>query len=802
MNLKTVTLHPFGRFTDESWTLDQPLVVIHGPNELGKTTLRQAIMHGLLTSTDQTTKQFGKTVERWIPQPGGDHARVTLTFEHGGSAWKLVKRWGAGASSLLTDGTTVIGDDANVQQKLAELLTHNEATFRHVLFTGQAELEQTLDAIEENSGELRDIRDLLRIGAGAAGGVDEQRLRRELDEKIGKAFGRWDDGRGRPERQNGQEKGIANPWINGKGHILNAWYAWQRGVAGRDDVLELERNIDHVNQEVAQQEQIASESSAFLKQYGHLRNDLNERGLLEERLVRLKSDALKLGDVYRGWPVANAAVDAWATRKTELEKTRDDLQAELANAEKRRDGEATREAFTRVKTAKLAWEEAVAAAEKSPAPEKDQIDEVDRLSAAITATENKLAARKLAWRIEAEKPGDVRVERGIEPAEALTIGPDGAAGTAEARVRVVAGGIALTVKSGDDDVDDLFRTLGDNRARLAEVLAALNVQSRDELIVMAEKRRDADAVVKEKKAALTGALGSKTFEQWEEAITALDDLPSTRDVKLVMTQLETVRTQIITEGTEAKKHQTSLDAWTKAYTDQDALEEKLLTAKAELKTQTERLQTLATLPAGFDSPQALIAKLDESQRSKDEAQEQLTSLKTHCAELTTTLGDRRSQDVAEAAEVAQRKFERARAEGRAYQRIKQELDRITADAEADPLGPFGDKVAALFSRITGMNSSLEFDGQMPTQVVRGSVSLPPDRLSHGGGGALALAVRLAMAEAYLANGGGFLMFDDPLVHFDPGRMAIATEILREASENAQVIFFTCHDHHAERFTRT
>ncbi|NBW86236.1 MAG: hypothetical protein EBR23_05265 [Planctomycetia bacterium] len=78
------------------------------------------------------------------------------------------------------------------------------------------------------------------------------------------------------------------------------------------------------------------------------------------------------------------------------------------------------------------------------------------------------------------------------------------------------------------------------------------------------------------------------------------------------------------------------------------------------------------------------------------------------------------------------------------------------------------------------------------------MSLPPHRLSHGGGGALALAVRLAMAEAYLQGEGGFVMLDDPLVHFDNRRMAVAADVLRAFSAGTQVLFFTCHDHHAER----
>jgi uncharacterized protein YhaN len=101
----------------------------------------------------------------------------------------------------------------------------------------------------------------------------------------------------------------------------------------------------------------------------------------------------------------------------------------------------------------------------------------------------------------------------------------------------------------------------------------------------------------------------------------------------------------------------------------------------------------------------------------------------------------------------------------------------------------------------GGEADLRFDGQLPATVVRGNVSLSPDRLSHGGGGALALAVRLAMADAYLHGHGGFIMLDDPLVHFDKDRMAVAADVLRAFSESTQVLFFTCHDQQAERLER-
>lgn len=114
--------------------------------------------------------------------------------------------------------------------------------------------------------------------------------------------------------------------------------------------------------------------------------------------------------------------------------------------------------------------------------------------------------------------------------------------------------------------------------------------------------------------------------------------------------------------------------------------------------------------------------------------------------------------------------------------------------ETDLLADFSEYVASLFSRITGGEANLKFDGQIPA-MVRGAVSLPPGRLSHGCGGALAIAVRLAMAEAYPQGHGGLIMLDDPLVHFDKDRMAVAADVLRMFSATTQVLFFASPDHH-------
>jgi DNA repair exonuclease SbcCD ATPase subunit len=248
----------------------------------------------------------------------------------------------------------------------------------------------------------------------------------------------------------------------------------------------------------------------------------------------------------------------------------------------------------------------------------------------------------------------------------------------------------------------------------------------------------------------------------------------------------------------AARHTESISNWTLQFVDLEKLAERWLEMKATLQGAVAALDGLPRLPEGFGAVKEFLKRLELAQRDLNEKQQRLPGLRQAFGELAGELGDERSEDVAEKAAAAERVFNRARAQGRAYVRIQQELDHLAGAAGVDPLADFSERVAGLFSRIAGGAAEIRFDGQLPATVVRGAVSLPPDRLSHGGGGALALAVRLAMAEAYLKGRGGFLILDDPLVHFDKDRMAVAAAVLHAFSADTQVLFFTCHDHHAEQ----
>jgi DNA repair protein SbcC/Rad50 len=800
MRLQSITLHPFGRFANQSWNLAKPLVVIHGPNELGKTTLRQAIFHALFTPTKQTDTQLKNSVKPWLPLPGGDHAHVTLAFEHEGTTWTLEKRWGAAQMSRLSDGTTAIADPAAVQQRLGEMLVHGEATYRHVLFTGQAELERTFITIreKEEAGELRDIGDLLQAAVDSSADVDESALRRKLAERIEGAFGRWDEANGRPEPQGGKEKGIGDPWKRDVGNILAAWYAWKKLLAERDRILDLERRLDDIGTQVATLNDEISKLNAFIDKYGALRQGLMDQALLAEQIPRLSQVVTEMGATFTGWPQAQAAIDAWTQLRPNVDAQLQGAQNERANAQAKATAAAVLKSFVAIQEAKAEWDNAVDVAKTHPHPGEHTLSEIDRLEDAITTADNKLAARSLSWRIEADEAGTVVVEPGAEPAKTIPVGPGPASGKATARVRVQVAGITLTVESGEEDVDALFRSLTDGRAALASQLEACHAASPKAAREMADRHRAYTAAAASRKLVYDGLLQGKTFELWETEARAIEDLPATRDLTTIDDEIARASKQLADGEVQAARHKESIHTWKSRYQDLDTLAERWVEAKAALQSAVATLERLPKLPEGFGSVKEFLNTLDYAQRELGPKQQQLATLRQGFGQLNGELGDDRSEDVTEQAAAAERVFNRARAQGRAYLRIEQELDHLAGAAGVDPLADFSERVAGLFSRITRGEAALQFDGQLPATVVRGAVSLPPDRLSHGGGGALALAVRLAMAEAYLQGHGGFLMLDDPLVHFDKDRMAVAADVLRTFSAGTQVLFFTCHDHQVER----
>ena len=136
--------------------------------------------------------------------------------------------------------------------------------------------------------------------------------------------------------------------------------------------------------------------------------------------------------------------------------------------------------------------------------------------------------------------------------------------------------------------------------------------------------------------------------------------------------------------------------------------------------------------------------------------------------------------------------------------IKKVLDKLNEILDRAPVNPYQNyenNLTQYLNTLSGGKYEVATNGDVTPSVIKNSntnLLLPIELLSEGTSGVLGLSLRLAMADYYLANQNGFLAFDDPMVHFDEGRQAHASQCFQQYAENKQVLIFTCHQSHANQ----
>jgi DNA repair protein SbcC/Rad50 len=795
MKLLSIRLHPFGGTADRTCTLHDGLNVLAGPNEFGKSTLSNALWHALFTPTNLTPVNLRNTMGRWYPKPGGDHARITIQFHADGQTWTLQKTWGAGAAaSLQSDGTASIADPAKVQAQLLTLLRRNEATWRHVLFTSQAQLAATMDQLRANSGKVDDVQSLLAGPAAIPGDIPPDKLTAALETRITQHFGRWDIGTNGPEKG----RGIDNPWANGKGPLVETYYAMETVRRDLGDVIRHEEAVDAINARISRITDDMSADAEFVLTGRSLRDGLGKRAGLEERCRRLTGELKLLKEIMTAWPGAAQVIQGKETELTTVTKDLESLETELKNAKKRSLAEQMKVANGRLVDARNAWQQAAAHLTESKAVAPALLSELKQLESEIDKLRIQIAAQKLSAKLESSSALTVKVQRGTSDPETITLSPSEAwENQAEGIFRLEYQDLKLSVESGTGDVNALFAALETTRNRHTEILQTLGHES-----LAAAQLADADhqkriTAESTKKGLYQAALQGRSEEEWRADMAALADLPETRSVEVLENEKTARLGRKAALDLEIRQEREKILKWTTDHTDLDTLTDKILTQTAESKQATQELAGLPELPEGLTSISSYLALLSQKESAREELDERLKSLKLEQATLTGAAPDNTAEELRADLEIKQREFERQQADGQALLRIRAKLQSVIADRGIDdPMQGLTTAVSNHFKTLTaGCYQEVTLDGTTPTHV-GGALTLDTTLLSQGTLGSLALATRLALSELYLKDRDGFFLLDDPFTDMDSTRRAAAIQAIGTFAKKHQVLFFTCHPDHA------
>jgi DNA repair exonuclease SbcCD ATPase subunit len=264
------------------------LTVLHGPNDLGKSTLAEAVRAALLVPSKS---QEGRSYVAWgasLP------ARVALTFEHGGFIWRVRKKFGSPSEAILEKADPIEGTDP---PRFRGVLEGNgvEGKLREVLSWGiaapagkgkPAKLTNYLvTALLGRQGEVQDI-----FEASLAGDTDP--AGKDL---IAKALGAMG----------------SDPFVR---KILDQ-------LAKRvDEIFDAHGNFRKASSSrlVVLQQRLRSQE----EQLNALRTDDAKGKVIEERVVTLQAERRELGDQLE----AAEAEFATAGRLHEQQQKRSNLQ--------------------------------------------------------------------------------------------------------------------------------------------------------------------------------------------------------------------------------------------------------------------------------------------------------------------------------------------------------------------------------------------------------------------------------------------------------------------------------------------
>ena len=797
MILKRLKLNPFGFFADKQVSFDAGLNVVLGANEAGKSTLFNAVRCALIR-TRLKKPEFEKHLSRFLDVGGGDTLRVEIGFETASGKHTLKRRWGPHPASelVLPNGGSITDDDA-IKTALESELPAKQGTFSKILMTGQAELMATVDALSREGGEaLTDLADILRKTLEETGGVSADRFKIRLEEEIASSFSHWDAERSCPEKN----RGIANPWIQGVGTILAAYYRVETLKAELGRAREVEDGLDEANGRLRAIMAKAAERDRFLSENKKAAADAVEKRALEAQLEILKLEQDKLVRANREWPVAESKAKELEKKIDGFENRRSPLEKEKREAGKQDAGRALRERMARIESKKKILREAEEKVSAARRPEGKTLDAARELTSRIALLKKTAESGKLSVRIAARRPVELAVREDfaqerdlrLKAGEAAEIGASG-------RVRIESADMEVEIKSGDAGPADRDRRLAEAESAMEKILSSLGVSG---LAEAEEELRSAELLAASAKLArqnLEDELSGDALPALEKAFAALGPAAETRSPAAIETELARLDVEHQAAVREAKELREKIAEWVSAH----GTPEKLLDALTDVRGKQTGLQTRITscapLPKGFAEAESFLREYDKARDDLRECAERRNAVLIRITELAGSAPEEASEELALELEEAEFRFQAALRRGDGLKRVRSLTEKILATSDAAVFSGMQRELESLVSSMTDNRyKKVDMEGSFPSALERADGGkLDWNRLSAGTKDTLALALRLAMAAHFIGKEGGFLMMDDPLVDMDPKRQSAAAAALKEFAAKRQLIVFTCHPGSAE-----
>jgi DNA repair protein SbcC/Rad50 len=794
MIIQELLLNPFAGISDLKITLDQGLNVVLGPNEAGKSTIVNALNRVLFVQTHLTRREIDRDIAQFLPLGGGDYVKVSLSFLINGDSYQLIKSWGNKAEALLSlprGGS--LSDSQTVQNKLQELLQVNLGTFKSVLFSPQSGLSSTLQSLDQEP--LNDLADILRRVVFETDKVSIEKLRNLIEDEHKKFYGRWDFISGRPEGN----RNIDNPWKQGVGKILEAYYNKEKLQRELEKTIQFEKDMDSVNCQIVNLQKEVEELAIYISTNQQVVRDARNRIFIEVQLVNFNSDENKLKTDFTNWSSINIAMNELPNNINKLKINKEQKEEELKQAQEYQQNKMKIEMYTRAKAKKVEIDNSQNELNKMPALNTNDYEQLKSVYQELERLQTSLAAGKISISISAKKHIEIMLEKDFEVEAKQSISPGEKWDTiAAGRLQLSHPDWIIQIKSGEIDwqeLSDQFTHANDSFQTLIERLGITDFNTGEKIYL---EYREQQARVNTLQNEFDIIIGDKSYEDLESLSEKFQESTPQRDVAVIAEEIGKLNGEITQLRAELLRKQSQIDNWLLNYESLDNLLTLVAEKRAEINNINYQLQKHHPLPAGIDNAETFINDFETKEHTLGTKKDELNHKKIERAGLEVNAPEENREDLEPRLQEAIDKFDQTKREGEALSEIRQAFAKLKDQMDSQTLDPWLQELRKVVAPLTvDRYQTIRITDQDRKAVRVDGLEIPPQALSGATKVGLGLALRLSMARHFLKNLKGFIVLDDPLVDMDVERQQAAARIIQTFAQESQVILLTCHESHAK-----
>lgn len=778
MKIKQISTEQFAGIQEKKMVFTDGINVVLGENESGKSTMINAMFHGLTTPAKLDKRREKEFISHCFPSNGADTIDVRILLSKAGEEYTAEKIWDKSGEETLvkvkqSGGALLRGNKA--EEKLKELLEHGPAVYSNLVFGRQDHTEEILAwcyAFFQADGdpEKEAVKKSLASVYSAAGGISRERFLMILAEKMEALDGHWDFERNQPEKN----RDIDHPWANKRGSILEAYYTFRKAEQERREAEQIAEQVKEWDSKV---ERLTAEQSALEQSKEKL---TAEKGKIADFA---KTSAL-LYSAEQSLARGKQAKERWPALEQIIQTGNALMQTQQLSSlweEKRKQEERLRQcqeyqAKIKVGRQSLAGRESLA----------EDRRKVRQLITELERQEGKLSAAQLRTVISLEEGYRAKVQGAEGEVQPL-------AGEAEIQtkgfVRMEIPGVAeIQVAPCELDVKNLQAEIAAGRAELDRILKCYQVDSGEALIQLDEQCKAIEVELESQQQELKRLLGGESEEEIQTKIDAIQlegEEPSFERLQEEREAFQKLSGQTLPEAAVASA-KTMQESYQEEYGTPEELER--LCTQWEERVMRCREQLPEAANAAEWEEKNVLQRLEEVTRSLKENEHQQNEAHQQRGQLAA----QEQMDLGELdLEIAQGKerWAREKEKYQAYQRIQEVFTELQSD-EDDQLAGFVARFSEKLAFLTNQGLSVETKDGL--QLLSGGNTLASQELlSAGTQKTLLLAFRLAVLEGFFPEGEGLVVLDDDLLDMDPKRREQAAALLHRFAERNQVIFTTC-----------